>query len=163
MVDWNQQINCVESVSSDLTLFFLPLSAIDIFSQKYPLQISHVTFLVTLLFGNGKYARSRSKLERYFRRQNAPAGIYDQETKQACVVLRNLTTVRFSLCEAQSHRRHFAECPTLYACLFPEYVVTEPETFVRGSLNFLYLRSFVYAMQKVEYRRMFRLNVFSFR
>lgn len=121
-------------------------------------------FLVTLPFGDGN-TRSRSKLERYFQRRNAPAGIYDQETKQACVVLRNLATVRFALCEAQSHRRHFAECPTLYACLFPEYVVTEPETFVRGSLNFPYLRSFVYAMLKVEYRRMFRerLNVFSFR
>lgn len=70
-----------------------------------------------------------------------------------------------SLCARyKATQHHFAKCPTLYACLFSEYVVTETETFVRGSLNFLYCK-FCISETESSMKRMFRerLNVFSFR
>lgn len=63
------KFSCIESVSRDLTLSAI---AINIFVRRNILFTLHTIFLVALPFGDGN-ARSRSKLERYFQRRNAPA------------------------------------------------------------------------------------------
>lgn len=78
-----------------------------------------------------------------------PGGSYDQGTKQARVVLRNLTTVRFALCEVQSPPAPFRRMHDFVCTSIPRIHRYGAGNVCSRLIEFPALRSFIYARLEI--------------